>query len=97
MKAVLVAEPAGSVAAAAASDRRALRSARPHSAQPCEVRGKFLFVDNQKFYVRGVTYGPFRPNGTGDCYPDPIVVAEDFARMAANAVNALRTYTVPPL
>jgi hypothetical protein len=30
-----------------------------------QVRGKFLFVGNSKFFVRGVTYGTFRPNGNG--------------------------------
>src|SRR5690242_9859012 len=60
------------------------------------VRGKFLFVGDEKFYARGVTYGTFRP-GEDDCeYPDPAVVEEDFARMAAHQVNAVRTYTVPP-
>ena len=32
---------------------------RPH------VRGKFLYVGNEKFWVRGVTYGTFRPDGAG--------------------------------
>src|SRR5437899_3219292 len=25
------------------------------------LRGKFLWVGEEKFYIRGVTYGPFRP------------------------------------
>jgi beta-galactosidase/beta-glucuronidase len=32
----------------------------------------------------------------GDQYPDPEVVERDFAQMAANGLNAVRTYTVPP-
>ena len=27
-----------------------------------EVRGKFIFVGEEKLYVRGVTYGTFRPD-----------------------------------
>jgi len=64
--------------------------ARPH------VRGKFLFAGGEKLYVRGVTYGTFRPDAHGHEYPDPLVVERDFADMAAHAVNAVRVYTMPP-
>ncbi|ABK19216.1 glycosyltransferase [Syntrophobacter fumaroxidans] len=61
-----------------------------------QVKGKFLFVGDDKFYVRGVTYGPFRPEEDGCEYHTPEVVDKDFAQMAANSINAVRTYTVPP-
>lgn len=61
------------------------------------VEGKFLVVDNGKFYVRGVTYGTFRPNGDGHNFPPPQVVEKDFALMASCGINSVRTYTVPPL
>ena len=60
------------------------------------VKGKFLFVGNEKMYVRGVTYGTFRPNEEGEEFPAPEVVERDFAQMAANGVNAVRSYTPPP-
>ena len=60
------------------------------------VRGKFIFLGNEKLYIRGVTYGTFRPHKDGNEYPDPEVVEQDFALMAANGLNAVRTYTVPP-
>src|SRR5947208_9773716 len=60
------------------------------------VQGKFLFVGNEKFYMRGVTYGTFRPNEEGEEFPPREVVERDFAQMAANGVNAVRTYTPPP-
>ena len=60
------------------------------------VRGKFIFLGNEKMYIRGVTYGTFRPHKDGNEYPDPEVVEQDFALMAANGLNAVRTYTVPP-
>ena len=63
--------------------------------RPC-VRGKFLFAGGAKFYARGVTYGPFRPNEVGCTYHDPKVVGRDFAAMAANGINSVRTYTLPP-
>jgi GT2 family glycosyltransferase len=55
-----------------------------------------MFLGEDKFYVRGVTYGTFRPGADDNQYHDPIVVARDFAQMAANGINAVRTYTVPP-
>jgi O-antigen biosynthesis protein len=59
------------------------------------VRGKFLFAGDEKFYVRGVTYGTFREAEDGNV-PDRKVVAADFAAMTANGINTVRTYTVPP-
>ena len=57
-----------------------------------QVGGKFLFRGEEKLYVRGVTYGTFRPNADGTDYPDPQQVEADFALMAANGINAVRTY-----
>ena len=61
-----------------------------------EVRGKFLFVGGQKLFVRGITYGTFRTDACGQPYPSPACVERDFAAMAANGINAIRTYTTPP-
>jgi GT2 family glycosyltransferase len=60
------------------------------------VNGKFLFVGTEKLYVRGVTYGPFRPEPDGCEYHNPQVVARDFALMRQHGINTLRTYTLPP-
>ena len=60
------------------------------------VKGKFIYVGDEKLYICGVTYGPFRPDGEGCQYHDPSTVERDFAQMAANGINAVRTYTVPP-
>jgi GT2 family glycosyltransferase len=65
-------------------------------AQRPSVRGKFLFVGDEKLYVRGVTYGTFRPREDGCEFPEPAVVESDFVMMAAHGINALRTYSVPP-
>src|SRR5262245_29884668 len=67
----------------------------PSSARP-SVRGKFLYVGAEKLYVRGVTYGPFRPEPDGCEYHDVESVDADFSQMAAAGINAVRTYTVPP-
>jgi O-antigen biosynthesis protein len=58
--------------------------------------GKFLYVGDRKLWVRGVTYGTFRPNAGGVMYPAPSVVRSDFAQIAASGFNAVRTYTAPP-
>jgi glycosyltransferase involved in cell wall biosynthesis len=58
--------------------------------------GKFLAVGDAKLWVRGVTYGPFRPDARGSEYPTPDVLVRDFALMTARGLNAIRTYTVPP-
>lgn len=63
---------------------------RPHAG------GKFLFVGGRKLWVRGVTYGTFAPQVGGDDYPPDGQLEQDFAAMHANAINAVRCYTVPP-
>ena len=63
--------------------------------RPC-AKGKFLFVGDHKFLVRGVTYGTFRPDDAGHQYGSSDVAERDFALMTANGINAIRTYTVPP-
>jgi GT2 family glycosyltransferase len=55
--------------------------------------------EGRKWWVKGVTYGTFRPRQAGqreEYYPEPRKVASDFTRMAANGINSVRTYTVPP-
>jgi GT2 family glycosyltransferase len=61
------------------------------------VKGKFLFIDEQKFWVRGVTYGTFCPLADGALFPEPEKVEKDFAEIAANGMNTVRVYTVPPV
>ena len=61
------------------------------------VRGKSIYLGEQTLQVRGVTYGTFRPRGpAAEQFPSPPDVADDFSRMAATGINAVRTYTVPP-
>src|SRR5512139_141801 len=60
------------------------------------VRGKFLFAGDEKLWVRGVTYGTFRPDTAGQLMLPPAQVRADFAAMAGAGINAVRTYTLPP-
>ncbi len=57
--------------------------------------GRFLYAGDQKLWVRGVTYGTFRPSADGALFPAPAVVRRDFAQIAAAGFNAVRTYTAP--
>jgi len=61
-----------------------------------EARGNFIFVGEEKFYVRGVTYGTFHPNEKQELFPSREMVEQDFAGMEENGINSVRTYTVPP-
>ena len=63
--------------------------------RPC-VKAKFLFIGEEKFYIRGVTYGTFRPDALGNEYTSRDKVERDFAMMRAHGINSVRTYTVPP-
>jgi GT2 family glycosyltransferase len=71
-------------------------SSAPFVPGPPTVRGKFLYRGFEKLWVRGVTYGTFRPNAEGDLCPPPETVERDFAQMAHIGANAIRLYTVPP-
>jgi len=76
--------------------------ARSLSFPPCgvnlrpRVQGKFIWVDDEKFYVRGITYGPFRPDASGNDFHDQAAIERDFAQIVANGINTIRLYTTPP-
>lgn len=61
-----------------------------------EVRGKFLFVGEEKLWIKGVTYGPFSPNEHQELFPSREIVIKDFAAMVSSGINTVRTYTPPP-
>ena len=60
------------------------------------VKGKFLFLGEEKFWVKGVTYGTFAQDENGIERFVPQIVEKDFAAIAENGFNVVRTYTVPP-
>jgi GT2 family glycosyltransferase len=70
---------------------------RPSASGPRpRVDGKFLAVGAERLWLAGVTYGTFAPGEDGAPYGERAQVEADLRAMAANGVNALRTYTVPP-
>lgn len=60
------------------------------------VKGKFLYNGDEKFYIKGVTYGTFKPDEEGSQFPSHEVVEKDFTMMVLHGINCVRTYTVPP-
>jgi len=60
------------------------------------VAGKFLYAGEDKLWVKGVTYGTFRPGDDGSGYPGAAKLRADFTAIAAAGINAVRVYTVPP-
>jgi len=87
----------GSQPAAAQVPPPCVKQAIPlRSVARVKVSGKFLSVNNQPFFLRGVTYGPFRPDENGSEYGTRERVCRDFAQMAKAGINSVRVYTVPP-
>jgi O-antigen biosynthesis protein len=76
--------------------RRSARSGAKEVLSRAEARGRFLYTGAEKFFVRGVTYGPFGSQSPEREYHDLSRVRRDFAQMASLGFNAIRTYTVPP-
>jgi GT2 family glycosyltransferase len=61
------------------------------------TRGNFIFLGDEKLYVRGATYGAFRPGEDGNEFHNLEIVERDFALMAANGMTAVRIpHTTPP-
>ena len=69
----------------------------PHPTHRLRVAGKFLYLGAEKFFVRGTAYGAFPPNSRGDQFPEPGETERDFRMMRDAGINAILTYTVPPM
>lgn len=68
----------------------------PEPIFPVEVRAKFLFEGEKKFFLKGVTYGPFAPDAEGFFVGNPEKARKDFALVREMGANLLRVYHVPP-
>jgi glycosyltransferase involved in cell wall biosynthesis len=66
------------------------------SRQRVVVDGKFFRLGDRKFHAKGVTYGPFAPNATGEFFPPPEQVERDLTLLRELGANLLRVYYVPP-
>jgi len=62
-----------------------------------EVKGKFLFLGEEKFWVKGVSYGAFQPDEEGQEYTNQENLHRDFKLMAKHGINVVRIpHTMPP-
>ena len=59
-------------------------------------RAKFFFEGEKKFFVKGVTYGPFKPDADGNYVGRPEQVDADLALMRDAGLNIVRIYHSPP-
>ena len=57
---------------------------------------KFFFDGDKKFFVKGVTYGPFEPDREGNYLGRPEQVEVDLALMCQVGLNVVRIYHSPP-
>jgi glycosyltransferase involved in cell wall biosynthesis len=57
---------------------------------------KFFFEGDRKFFVKGVTYGPFKPDAEGNYLGRPEQVDVDLALMRQIGINLVRIYHAPP-
>jgi GT2 family glycosyltransferase len=57
---------------------------------------KFFFEGDKKFFVKGITYGPFKPDAEGNYLGRPEQVEGDLALMRQIGFNVVRIYHVPP-
>jgi glycosyltransferase involved in cell wall biosynthesis len=59
------------------------------------AKGRYLFAGEDKFFIKGVTYGPFPENSLGEPLPENDTIAHDFELMRRAGINAIRVYYVP--
>jgi O-antigen biosynthesis protein len=57
---------------------------------------KFFLEGDKKFFVKGVTYGPFNPDAEGNYLGRPEQVDVDLALMRQVGLNVVRIYHAPP-
>jgi len=66
------------------------------SSQRVRVDGKFFRLGEGKFFVKGVTYGPFAPGPDHGTFPSPDQVRRDLEQLQDLGANVVRLYEVPP-
>lgn len=64
--------------------------------QRVRVDGKFFRLGAKKFYIKGLTYGPFTPTEEDGHFAKPEQTARDFEQIVELGANLLRVYYVPP-
>src|SRR5436190_7446859 len=66
------------------------------SLAPIRAVAKFFFEGDRKFFVKGVTYGPFKPDAEGHFLGPREQVERDLRQMREAGLNVVRIYHIPP-
>ena len=66
-------------------------------ANPLRVRSsaKFFHMGPDKWFVKGLTYGPFKPNSQNQHLPETPQLLADFKQMSQLGANCIRLYHIP--
>lgn len=59
------------------------------------VSGKFLRIGDAKVRLRGISYGPFRPNTAGAPFPEDSQLTSDFEHLSVLKFDTVRLYDSP--
>src|SRR5688500_5542321 len=75
-----------------------MAAAAPATTSSVRVRvdGKFFRLGETKFFIKGVTYGPFAPNSAGEHFASVEQTHADFQLIRQLGANVLRVYYIPP-
>lgn len=68
----------------------------PKSGDRVRLDGKFFRLGDSKFYIKGISYGPFAPNLDGEPFLSPERTKDDFQLIRELNANVIRVYHVPP-
>jgi glycosyltransferase involved in cell wall biosynthesis len=79
-----------------ATSHEARSQYRVQALEPIRVRAKFFFEGDRKFFIKGVTYGPFAPDADGEHFGDPAKAKGDLVMMRDAGINLARVYYIPP-
>src|SRR4051812_44645008 len=60
------------------------------------VDGKFFRLGGQKFFIKGVAYGPFAPNSDNEPFASREQTERDFRQLIELGANLIRVYNTPP-
>ena len=63
---------------------------------PIRAAAKFFLEGDRKVFVKGVTYGPFRPDREGRYLGPRDQAGRDLAQMREIGLNVVRIYHAPP-
>jgi GT2 family glycosyltransferase len=88
----------GSLAAINIDAPGELRSG-PERMQCSRIRsvGKFFRLGNSKWFLKGLTYGPFAPNSAGQFFAERAQTRRDFSQIRQMGANCIRLYHLPPV